>query len=84
MQERIKTGWNFQRIFFFAIGTLVVVQSLMSKHYLEASLGLYFAAMGLLGFGCAAGNCSTGPIQSKDVNSNKAGDNLDVTYEEIR
>jgi len=40
--------------------------------------------MGLLGFGCAAGNCSTGPIQSKDVNSNKAGDNLDVTYEEIR
>jgi hypothetical protein len=84
MLERIKTGWNFQRIFFFAIGTLVVVQSLMSKHYLEASLGLYFAAMGLLGFGCAAGNCSTSPIQSKDVNSNKAGDNLDVTYEEIR
>ena len=84
MLERIKTGWNFQRIFFFAIGTLVVVQSLMSKHYLEASLGLYFAAMGLLGFGCAAGNCSTGPIQSKDVNSNKAGDNLDVTCEEIR
>jgi hypothetical protein len=84
MLERIKTGWNFQRIFFFAIGTLVVVQSLMSKHYLEASLGLYFAAIGLLGFGCAAGNCSTGPIQSKDVNSNKAGDNLDVTYEEIR
>jgi len=84
MLEKIKTGWNFQRIFFFAIGTLVVVQSLMSKHYLEASLGLYFAAMGLLGFGCAAGNCSTGPIQSKDVNSNKAGDNLDVTYEEIR
>ncbi len=84
MLERIKTGWNFQRIFFFAIGTLVVVQSLMSKHYLEASLGLYFAAMGLLGFGCATGNCSTGPIQSKDVNSNKAGDNLDVTYEEIR
>lgn len=84
MLEKIKTGWNFQRIFFFAIGTLVVVQSLMSKHYLEASLGLYFAAMGLLGFGCAAGNCSTSPIQSKDVNSNKAGDNLDVTYEEIR
>ena len=84
MLERIKIGWNFQRIFFFAIGTLVVVQSLMSKHYLEASLGLYFAAMGLLGFGCAAGNCSTSPIQSKDVNSNKAGDNLDVTYEEIR
>jgi hypothetical protein len=84
MLEKIKTGWNFQRIFFFAIGTLVVVQSLMSKHYLEASLGLYFAAIGLLGFGCAAGNCSKGPIQSKDVNSNKAGDNLDVTYEEIR
>ena len=84
MLERIKTGWNFQRIFFFAIGTLVVVQSLMSKHYLEASLGLYFAAMGLFGFGCAAGNCSAGPEQSKDVNSNKAENNLDVTYEEIR
>jgi hypothetical protein len=56
----------------------------MSKHYLEASLGLYFAAMGLLGFGCAAGNCSTGTVQSKDAKSNKTEDNLDVTYEEIR
>lgn len=84
MLEKIKTGWNFQRIFFFAIGTLVVVQSLMSKHYPKASLGLYFAAMGLLGFGCAAGNCSKGPEQSNHVKSDKAEDNLDVTYEEIR
>jgi hypothetical protein len=84
MLERIKSGWNFQRIFFFAIGTVGVTQSLMSKHYLEASLGLYFAAMGLLGFGCAAGNCSTGTVQPKDAKSNKTEDNLDVTYEEIR
>jgi len=83
MLERIKTGWNFQRVFFFAIGTLVVVQSLMSKHFLEASLGFYFAAMGLFGFGCAAGNCSTNNTNSKQINYDKPNDKVEVDYEEV-
>jgi hypothetical protein len=61
MKQRILSGWNTRRVFYAAIGTAIVVMSLVQKEWWGALPGAYFALMGLLGFGCAGGNCATGP-----------------------
>ncbi len=66
MRERILTGWNFQRVFYLIAGGGLVVVSLMDKQWVGAALGTYFAAMGIFGFGCAAGNCGGGNCKCDD------------------
>lgn len=60
MKNRILTGWTIQRGLYFALGLLIVVQSIIDKQWLAVIAGGYFASMGLFAFGCAAGNCFGG------------------------
>lgn len=47
-----------QRILFLVTGLVLLIHTLMDRQYIGALLGIYITAMGLFGFGCAAGNCS--------------------------
>ena len=60
MKERILTNWTFTRALFLIMGTMVIVQSVMSHQWFAVLFGAYFASMGLFAFGCASGNCFGG------------------------
>lgn len=60
MLQRIRTGWNIQRIFYLLAGSGIIVSSIVDKQWIGALLGGYFAAMGFFGFGCASGKCCDG------------------------
>ena len=60
MIERVLTGWNLVRALYTAMGSMVIVQSIVEKQWIGIAFGGYFAAMGLFAFGCAAGNCFGG------------------------
>lgn len=57
MRERILTGWSIQRAAYLVIGLFVMIMFAIDKQWAGILLGGYFAAMGMFGFGCAAGNC---------------------------
>ncbi|MCR9182254.1 MAG: hypothetical protein NXH73_04955 [Flavobacteriaceae bacterium] len=58
MKKRLFSGWNIQRIAFLLMGVLLLVHTIMDGQLIGVLLGIYITAMGLFGFGCAAGNCS--------------------------
>ncbi|NCI47885.1 hypothetical protein [Sediminibacterium soli] len=60
MKNRIRYGWNFQRVLYLLIGIAVIGQSIAIREWAGLLIGGYFAAMGLFAFGCAAGNCFNG------------------------
>ena len=47
-----------QRFIFLIMGLILLIHTLMDQQYMGTLLGVYITAMGLFGFGCAAGNCS--------------------------
>lgn len=57
MKRRILTGWNFQRVLFVIIGSLMIIQSVIEMQWLGIIIGGYFTIMGLFAFGCAGNNC---------------------------
>ncbi|NJW52601.1 hypothetical protein [Salinimicrobium oceani] len=65
MREKILSGWTWSRILFLVIGILVMIQGFSADQWSGTALGLYVAAMGLFGIGCAAGNCGSGNCISK-------------------
>ena len=58
MKQRLLSNWTFARFFYLLLGILMLVQSIWMGQWLGILMGSYFASMGLLAFGCAAGNCS--------------------------
>lgn len=60
MKERMLTGWTFTRVIYVALGSFVLIQSVIEKQWPGIVFGGYFASMGLFAFGCAAGNCFGG------------------------
>ncbi|HEX5111473.1 MAG TPA: hypothetical protein VFV79_01390 [Saprospiraceae bacterium] len=76
--NRILKDWTLPRIFYFFLGGLILVQSVLGMEWLGIIFGGYFTAMGLFGFGCAAGQCY--PYRKKNVSEVK--DELD--FEEIK
>lgn len=56
--QRISRGWTFSRIVFVILGSLIVIQAVEQAHWAIMLVGLYFASMGVSGFGCAGGNCN--------------------------
>ena len=65
MKQRIVSGWNFRRAVYLAAGLFITVPAILEKQWMILLPGVYFAAMGLFGFGCAAGNCQyngNGPV----------------------
>lgn len=63
MKERILTNWSVRRVLYVAMGSYLIIQSLIDKQYFGVLLGSYFASMGLFSFGCASGNCSGGSCE---------------------
>ncbi len=57
MKDRILTGWNYQRTFYLLAGLLITIVSILDQQWIGVAMGSYFTAMGLFGFGCAAGKC---------------------------
>ncbi len=78
MKVRILTNWTFTRALYLLIGIAVIVQSVMSQQWFGVAFGAYFASMGLFAFGCAAGNCATGPQQKQNTTIQ------DVEFEEVK
>lgn len=81
MKQRIFSGWNATRILYSLLGAAVLVSSIIEQEWWGLIFGGYFMAMGVFGFGCAAGRCSTPPrainkfgsqkTRLEDVNANK-------------
>ena len=76
--KKIFTGWTVPRFFYFLIGGLIFIQSLLVMEWLGIVAGGYFTAMGLFGFGCASGQCY--PMVNKKI----PGVNDQVEVEEIK
>ena len=70
--KRISTGWTFIRGFYVAIGTFVLVQSVLQQQWIGVFIGAYFASMGIFSFGCAAGNCVGGNCDVEISNNNNS------------
>ncbi|HLV42361.1 MAG TPA: hypothetical protein VKY37_08790 [Brumimicrobium sp.] len=83
MKERILTNWSFVRALYLIMGTMVIVQSVMSQHWLGVAFGGYFASMGLFGFGCASGSCYGGSC-STDPKEKSNSAIQDVDFEEVK
>jgi hypothetical protein len=59
MKKRLLTGWTWTRVFFLLMGLLVIGQGVDAGQWPGIALGSYIAAMGLFGWGCASGTCSS-------------------------
>lgn len=81
MLERLKYGWSVRRVLYLLMGIVFTWFFIGEQQYFGAVAGVYFAAMGLFGFGCASGACATGI----PTNRNTAGETLQtIEYEEIK
>lgn len=57
MLQRIISGWTITRLLYAILGLMVLVQAIAQKQWAAVPFGAYFAAMGILNFGCAANAC---------------------------
>lgn len=83
MKQRILTGWTFSRVLYLAMGIIILIQSVMIRQWMGMVLGLYFAAMGIFAFGCAAGNCFSSAGRMPRT-SKQETDGQDISFEEIK
>ncbi|CAN5370038.1 hypothetical protein BH09BAC5_BH09BAC5_21950 [soil metagenome] len=83
MKERILTGWNFQRILFLVMGTILIVQSGQDGEWMGIAVGSYFASMGIFRFGCAAGGCFGGNCNT-ETNYSEKTESREIEFEEIK
>ena len=83
MKERILTGWTLTRVLYLAMGSYIVVQSILDQQWIGILLGGYFAAMGLFAFGCAAGNCRVGNY-SEGQKNHDATNFEEVAFDEVK
>jgi hypothetical protein len=74
MIHRILNGWTFVRVVYVILGSIVIIQSVLSKEWAGVIFGGYFASMGLFAFGCAAGNCFGGrcAAEPKQISDDKS------------
>lgn len=56
-KQRITSGWSWIRFIYLAMGIFIIVQSILLRQWVGVLFGGWFATMGLLGLGCAAGAC---------------------------
>lgn len=80
MKERMLTGWTFSRVLYLVMGSFIIADSVATHQWLMLGFGVYFAAMGLFAFGCAAGNCYTG-YSNKPTGAN---DVSNIQFEEVK
>jgi hypothetical protein len=82
MLNRILKGWNVQRALFLAMGTYVIVASVMDRQLVTFLFGLYILSMALFDFGCASGKCYQAACASR--NNYETGNNSEPIFEEIK
>lgn len=86
MKNRILYGWNPRRVLYSLGGIAIIVYAIIAKEWWGALPGGYFAAMGLLNFGCASGNCGYVPDRHRKTYTRKdtpAGLE-EVKFEEVK
>lgn len=59
MKGTIWRGWTLRRAMYLVLGVFVIAYAIAVHRYWGGILGLYFAVMGILNFGCASGVCAT-------------------------
>ena len=59
------SNWNFRRIIYLIGGIFFVLVAINDRTWWMIPFGLYFIAMALFRFGCAAGNCNV-PFSEED------------------
>lgn len=80
MKQRILTGWTFSRALYVIVGSFIIFDSIINKQWAALGFGVYFAAMGIFAFGCAAGTCYTGGNANSSILNNAE----EVQFEEIK
>jgi len=83
MIERIFSNWTITRAIYLGMGIFIMIQAVQSQQWFGLLFGGYFASMGLFAFGCAAGNCYTGPSQSAPQSEIETA-SLEVSFEEVK
>lgn len=58
MKKVIGGDWTLRRVLYVVLGIFVIAYAIAVQRYWGALLGVYFAVMGVLNFGCASGNCA--------------------------
>ncbi|HLR00738.1 MAG TPA: hypothetical protein VK102_10225 [Sphingobacterium sp.] len=51
-------GWNFMRIFRFAVGIFIIVQGYMMSEWLLMGVGAFFTLLPVFNVGCGSGTCN--------------------------
>jgi hypothetical protein len=51
----ITTGWILMRVIYVAMGVFLIGSSYEIQQWFGVTFGLYFASIGVFGFGCASG-----------------------------
>lgn len=82
MKQRILTGWTFTRTLYVVMGALIIAQSVAQQQWVGILAGSYFASMGVLAYGCAAGSCSA-VNRNADTKQGKA-EIEEIYFEEIK
>ncbi|MGB5025705.1 MAG: hypothetical protein WBO44_10160 [Saprospiraceae bacterium] len=83
MLKRIQSGWTFIRFIYLIFGGYIVVESILDHQWLGLALGIYFASMGLFGFGCASGNCF-GAMSQPETNRDSKDLIEEIQYDEVK
>lgn len=82
MLQRITSGWTITRSLYAILGLMVLAQAIAEKQWAAVPFGAYFAAMGILNFGCAANACT---VPSPAIRSTKHSTRKEeqIEFEEI-
>lgn len=64
MKYAILNGWTARRLLFTLLGLGLTTQAAFHHDWVGVFLGLYFAGMGFMNAGCAAGYCLTENIKN--------------------
>jgi hypothetical protein len=78
MKKRILTGWTVRRAIYFIFGIIIIANGFIDGQWPLVLFGAYFAAMGLLSFGCARGQCDARLYVNKKARTDE------VEFEELK
>lgn len=63
-------NWNIRRVLYLLGGIMFAMIAAKDGVWWMALFGLYFIAMSIFRFGCAAGTCNAKPFESEKMNQN--------------
>lgn len=79
MKNQFLSHWNNRRAWHVALGSIVIIHSIILGEWPGIQFGAYFAAMSIFSFGCAAGNC-----RANYTSRHRATPIVDAEFEEIK